>query len=84
MTSKELEKKLNQESIDYADLGKFKIEQITDNEYNIVLDPTKHLKKLYKCDVIQYVINKNEIVKADAFTVDELIDKFRHLIICSK
>lgn len=84
MTSNELQNKLNQESIDYADLGKFNIEQINDNEYNIVLEPTKHLKKLYNCDVIQYVINKHEIVKANAFTVDELIDKFRHLIICSK
>lgn len=83
MTPIELQTELNQESRDYADLGKFKLEQITDNEYNIVLEPTKHLKKLYKCDVIRYVINKNEIIKANAFTVDELLDAFRQMIICS-
>lgn len=79
MTSKELQNDLNQESRDWANLGKFSV-----NVDTITLMVAPHLTKLYGVKLLSREINKDMLDKANAYTVDDLIQEFIRKIITYK
>lgn len=79
MTSKELQNKLNLESRDWADIGKFNV-----NVNTITLTVAPHLTKLYGVKMLSREFNKDMLDKANAYTIDDLIHEFIRKIICSK
>ena len=79
MTAKELQNDLNQESRDWANIGKFIVK---DNK--IILTVAKHFTKLYGAKVIERDITLNELDKANAYTVDDLMHEFIRKIIYIK
>lgn len=79
MTALELQTELNQESRDWANIGKFIVK---DNK--IILTVAKHFTKLYGAKVIERDITLNELDKANAYTVDDLMHEFEHRIITYK
>lgn len=79
MTNRELQNDLNLESRDWANIGTFIVK---DNK--ITLTVAKHLTKLYGVKVIERDITLNELDKANAYTVDDLMHEFEHRIITYK
>lgn len=79
MISKELQNELNQESRDWANVGKFNV-----NVDTITLRVAPHLSKLYGVKLLSREINKDMLDKANAYTVDDLIHEFIRKIITYK
>lgn len=79
MTSNELQNDLNQESRDWANIGKFSV-----NVDSITLNVAPHLSKLYGVKLLTRDINKDELDKANAYTVDDLMQEFIRKIISYK
>lgn len=76
MTSKELQNDLNQESRDWANIGKFNV-----NVDTITLMVAPHLTKLYGVKILSREFNKDMLDKANAYTVDDLMQEFIRKII---
>lgn len=79
MTSKELQNDLNQESRDWANIGKFSV-----NVDTITLMVAPHLTKLYGVKMLSREFNKDMLDKANAYTVDDLMQEFIRKIITYK
>lgn len=79
MTSKELQKKLNLESSDWANIGKFSV-----NVNTITLMVAPHLTKLYGVKILSREFNKAILDKANAYTIDDLMQEFIRKIITYK
>ena len=79
MTIKELQKKLNQECRDWAHLGKFNV-----NVDTITLIVAPHLTKLYGVNILSRQFDKAMIDKANAYTIDDLMQEFIRKIITYK
>jgi len=79
MTSKELQNDLNQESRDWANIGKFNV-----NVDTITLMVAPHLTKLYGVKMLSREFNKDMLDKANAYTVDDLMQEFIRKIITYK
>lgn len=79
MTSKELQNDLNQESRDWANIGKFSV-----NVDTITLMVAPHLTKLYGVKMLSIEFNKDMLDKANAYTVDDLMQEFIRKIIMYK
>lgn len=79
MTSKELQNDLNQESRDWANIGKFNV-----NVDTITLTVAPHLTRLYGVKMLSREINKDMLDKANAYTVDDLMQEFIRKIITYK
>ena len=79
MTSKELQNDLNQESRDWANIGKFNV-----NVDTITLTVAPHLTRLYGVKMLSREFNKDMLDKANAYTVDDLMQEFIRKIITYK
>lgn len=79
MTNRELQNDLNQESRDWANIGKFNV-----NVDTITLMVAPHLTKLYGVKMLSREFNKDMLDKANAYTVDDLMQEFIRKIITYK
>lgn len=79
MTSKELQNDLNKESRDWANIGKFSV-----NVDTITLMVAPRLTKLYGVKLLSREFNKDMLDKANAYTVDDLMQEFIRKIITYK